>query len=134
MKKNLVEREIRFKTFIFLLIFYIWDVFFCGRALRDRSIIIPHKHTFVYENYLDDRVMRNVDLMRAHAVSAAISWPIITVAELFRWDVIDLWDRWRRRKREWDLIHERNHMVTSRRNYGHNQDNKFYYNFIYNEW
>lgn len=55
---------------------------------------------FVYENYLDDRVMRNVDLMRAHAVGAAISWSIITVAELFRWDVIDLRDRRRRRKCE----------------------------------
>lgn len=44
--------------------------------------------------------MRNIDLMRAHAVGAAISWSIITVAELFRWDVIDLRDRRRWRERE----------------------------------
>lgn len=55
---------------------------------------------FVYENHLDDRIMRNINLMRAHAVGAAISWSIITVAELFRWDVIDLRDWRRRRERE----------------------------------
>lgn len=44
--------------------------------------------------------MRNINLMRAHAVGAAISWSIITVAELFRWDVIDLRDWRRRRERE----------------------------------
>lgn len=55
---------------------------------------------FVYENHLDDRIMRNVDLMRAHAIGAAVSWSIITVAELFRWDVIDLREWRRRRKRE----------------------------------
>lgn len=72
-----------------------------GRALRDRSKIIIHSvHTFVHENHLDDRIMRNVDLMRAHAIGAAISWSIITVAELFRWDVIDLRERRRRRERE----------------------------------
>lgn len=55
---------------------------------------------FVYENHLDDRVMRNINLVCAHAVGAAISWSIITVAELFRWDVIDLRERrrWRKRK------------------------------------
>lgn len=88
------------------------------------------KHTFVYENHFDDRIMRNIDLMRAHAVGAAISWSIITVAELFRWDVIDLRDRRRRREREWDLVHERNHVVASRRNYGHNRDNTFLLEFF----
>lgn len=71
---------------------------------------------FVYEHHLDDRVVRNVDLMRAHTVGAAISRSIITVTELFRWDVIDLRERRRRWERERDLVHERNHVVTGRRN------------------
>lgn len=75
-------------------------------------------HTFVYEYHLDDRVVRNVDLMRAHTVGAAISRSIITVTELFGWDVIDLRERRRRRERERDLVHQRNHMVAGRRNYG----------------
>lgn len=73
-------------------------------------------HTFVYEYHLDDRVVRNVDLVRAHTIGAAISRSVITVTKLFRWDVIDLRERRRRRERERDLVHKRNHVVTGRRN------------------
>lgn len=62
--------------------------------LREDSECSNHSecglHTLVYENHLDDRVMWNVDLMCAHAIGAAISRSIITVTELFRWDVLDL--------------------------------------------
>jgi len=54
--------------------------------------------------------------MRAHAVGAAISWPVITVTELFRWNVIELRKRRRWRERERNLVHERNHVVAGRRN------------------
>lgn len=71
---------------------------------------------FVYEYHLDDRVIWNVDLMRAHTVGAAISRPIITVTELFGWNVIELRERRRRRERERNLVHERNHVIAGRRN------------------
>jgi hypothetical protein len=71
--------------------------------------------TFVDENHLDDRVVRDVDLMRAHAVGATVSRSIITVAELFGRNVVDLRERRRRRKRERDLIHKGNHVVAGRR-------------------
>lgn len=83
-----------------------------------RAIITEanERHTFVHENHLDDRIMRYVDLMRAHTVGAAISWSVITVAELFRRDVIDL-RQWRcRRERKRDLVDERNHVVAGWRN------------------
>jgi len=70
--------------------------------------------TFVDENHLDDRVVRDVDLMRAHAVGATVSRPIITVAELFGRNVVYLRERRCRRKRERDLVHEGNHVVTGR--------------------
>lgn len=65
--------------------------------------------------------MRNVDLVRTHAVGAAVGRPVITVAELFRWNVIDLRERGRRRKRERDLVNERNYMVAGRRNCEHTE-------------
>lgn len=72
--------------------------------------------TFVNENHLDDRVVRDVDLMRAHAVGTAVSRPVITVAELFGRNIVDLRERRRRRKRERDLVHEGNHVIAGRCN------------------
>lgn len=63
--------------------------------------------------------MRNVDLVRAHAVGAAVGRPVVAVAELFGRNVIDLRERGRRRERERDLVNERNHMVAGRRNCEH---------------
>lgn len=40
--------------------------------------------TFVNQYNFDDCIQRYVDFMCAHTISAAISWPIITVTELLR--------------------------------------------------
>lgn len=52
--------------------------------------------------------------MGAHAVRSAVSWSVVTVAELFRRDVVDLRKRRRRRKRERDFIDERNYVISGR--------------------
>lgn len=66
--------------------------------------------------------MRYVDLVRAHAVGAAVGRPVVAVAELLGRNVIDLRERRRRRERERDLVHEGDHVVAGRRNCGHNED------------
>ena len=70
---------------------------------------------FVYKNHLDDSVVGDIHLMSAHAVGAAVSWPVVPVTELFRRDVVDLRKRRRRRKRERDFIDERNYVISGRR-------------------
>ena len=52
--------------------------------------------------------------MGAHAVSAAVGRPVVSVAKLFGRDVVDLRKRRRRRKCERDFIDERNYMISGR--------------------
>lgn len=46
--------------------------------------------TFVYEDYFNDGVQRDVDGVRAHAVLGAVWRAIVSVAELFWRYVLDL--------------------------------------------
>lgn len=52
--------------------------------------------------------------MRAHAVRTAIGRPIVTVAELFGWYVIDLRKQRCRWKRKGDLVDEGNYVIPGR--------------------
>lgn len=70
--------------------------------------------TFVDEDHFDDRVVRDVDLMGAHAVGATVGWPVIAIAKLFGRDVVDLRKRRRRRKCERDFIDERDYVISGR--------------------
>lgn len=49
-----------------------------------------HPLTLVDEHHLDNGIQRNIDLVRAHAIRTAIRRPIISVAELFRINLIVL--------------------------------------------
>lgn len=69
---------------------------------------------FVDEDHFDDRVVRDVDLMGAHAVGATVGWPVIAIAKLFGRDVVDLRKRRRRRKCERDFIDERDYVISGR--------------------
>lgn len=70
--------------------------------------------TFVDEDHFDDRVVRDVDLMGAHAIGATVGWPVIAIAKLFGRDVVDLRKRRRRRKCERDFIDERDYVISGR--------------------
>lgn len=72
------------------------------------------RFTFVDEDHFDDRVVRDVDLMGAHAVGATVGWPVIAIAKLFGRDVVDLRKRRRRRKCERDFIDERDYVISGR--------------------
>lgn len=71
--------------------------------------------TLVYEYDFNDRVVRYVDLMRAHAVRTAVGRPVISVAELFGWDIVDLRKQRCRWKRKGDLVDEGNYVISGRR-------------------
>lgn len=49
---------------------------------------------FIYQDNFDDRVQWDINRVGAHAVRAAIWWTVIAVAELLRWDVLDLGQHW----------------------------------------
>ena len=53
--------------------------------------------TFVDKHHLHDRVQRNVDLVRAHAVGPAVRRAVVAVAKLFRIDLVVL----REERRRW---------------------------------
>lgn len=53
--------------------------------------------TFINQHNLNDCVQWDVNLVRAHAVGAALWWSVVTVAELFWVNVVVLRDersRW----------------------------------------
>lgn len=70
--------------------------------------------TFVYEDYFNDGVQRDVNGVRAHAVLGAVWRAIVSVAELFWRYVLDLGQQrgWRWYVR--DLVDERYQMVSTR--------------------
>lgn len=55
--------------------------------------------TFIDEYDFDDSVQRDVDLVRAFAVSTAVGRLVVTVAELFWRDILKLRD-WRGRRED----------------------------------
>lgn len=46
--------------------------------------------TFIYEHDLHNSVEGDVHLVRAHAVGSAVSWPVVSVAELLGVDIVVL--------------------------------------------
>lgn len=86
-------------------------IFFLFFPFTDAAIF---QVTFVDEDHFDDRVVRDVDLMGAHAVGATVGWPVIAIAKLFGRDVVDLRKRRRRRKCERDFIDERDYVISGR--------------------
>lgn len=69
--------------------------------------------TLVDQHHLDNRVQRNVHLVRAHAIHATMRRAIVSVAELFRWNVVQLRDHRGRRRHIRDFIDQRNQMITT---------------------
>lgn len=89
-------------------------VFVLRSSYASKVLFLEKDRTFIYENHFDDRVVRDINLMGAHAVSAAVSRPVVTVAKLFGRDIVDLRKRRRRRKCERDFIDERDYMISGR--------------------
>lgn len=54
--------------------------------------------TFVDEHHLNDGVQRDIDLVRTHAVRSTVRRAIVTVAKLFRINLIVLREEWCRRR------------------------------------
>jgi hypothetical protein len=50
--------------------------------------------TFVNQHDLHNSIEWNVYFVSAHAVGATVCRPVVTIAELFRWDIVDL-RQWR---------------------------------------
>lgn len=74
------------------------------------------KRTFVNQYNFHNCIQWNIDFVSAHAISAASTWPVVSVTKLFWWDVVDLRDRRSRWKSERDLIDQRNNVVAGWRN------------------
>ena len=69
--------------------------------------------TFVNQHDLHNSIEWNVYFVSAHAVGATVCRPVVTIAELFRWDIVDLrqWRWWWEHKR--NLVDKTDDMVTS---------------------
>jgi len=59
---------------------------------------------FIYEYNLDDGVLRNINLVCAHAISSAVSGLVVAVTEGLWWDVFDLGNWWGVGESEGNLI------------------------------
>jgi hypothetical protein len=71
--------------------------------------------TFIYEYDFHDCVERDIDLVCAHAVSAAVGGFVVAVTERLGRDVLQLGQRWRARERERDLVDQTYDVVTATR-------------------
>jgi len=49
--------------------------------------------TFINQHNLHNSIEWDVYFVGAHAVGATVRRPIVTITELFRWDVVDLRQR-----------------------------------------
>lgn len=78
-------------------------------------LVLP-QFTLIDQHNLDDGVQRNVNLVRAHAVRAAVGRSIVAVAELLRIDLVVLRDERRRRGQVGDLVDQRDDVIAGRCN------------------
>jgi len=69
--------------------------------------------TFINQHDLHNSIEWNVYFVGAHAVGATVRRPIVTITELFRWDVVDLRQRWWWWEHKGNLVDKTDDMVTS---------------------
>lgn len=69
--------------------------------------------TFINQHDFHHSIEWDIYFVGAHAVGTTVCRPVITIAELFRWDVVDLRQRWWWWEHKGNLVDKTDDMVTS---------------------